>query len=82
MDVMRHRTLVPVRTLPALAAAKGYTSAKDVGNAALATSFQHHAPEANQPTSYVYGSNWAVGCFIASACESAHKVLGGKLGQR
>jgi len=98
------------------AAAKGYTSAKDVGDAlnckdtldnmkvsgatdsllcpyagdnvvvswfssaALAKSFQHRAPQASQPTVYVYGSNWAVGCFNNSACESAHQVLGGKLG--
>ncbi|MDX6276759.1 MAG: hypothetical protein QOJ72_887 [Nocardioidaceae bacterium] len=98
------------------AAAKGYTSAKDVGDAlkckdtldgmkvagatdallcgyagdnvvvswfssaALAKSFQHRAPQASQPTVYVYGSNWAVGCFSKSVCESAHKVLGGRLG--
>jgi hypothetical protein len=142
MGLMSHRTLIPARTRPALAAAllsllvltgcggnsggsdggskheavaKGYTSAKDVGDAlnckdtldnmkvsgatdallcayagdnvvvswfssaALAKSFQHRAPEASQPTSYVYGSNWAVGCFTKSACESVRKVLGGKL---
>lgn len=98
------------------AAAKGYTSAKDVGDAlnckdtldnmkvsgatdallcpyagdnvvvswfssaALAKSFQHRPPEASQPTIYVYGSNWAVGCFMKSVCTSAQKVLGGKLG--
>ena len=143
MDVMSHRTLIPARTLTALAAtlislialtgcsgssggsdggskheaaAKGYTSAKDVGDvlnckdtldnmkvsgatdsllcpyagdnvvvswfssAAMAKSFQHRAPQASQPTVYVYGSNWAVGCFSTSVCESAHEVLGGKLG--
>ena len=96
------------------AAAKGYTSAKDVGDALNCKDtldnmkvsgstdspvpvrgrqrgrvvvqlgrpgevVQHRAPQASQPTVYVYGSNWAVGCFTKSVCESAHKVLGGKI---
>jgi len=46
----------------------------------LAKAFQDRTPPASAPTSYVYGSNWAVGCFTESVCTSAQKVLGGKLG--
>ena len=49
-------------------------------SADLAEAFQHQPGTVSGPKVHVYGSNWAVGCFITSACESAQTVLGGKLG--
>jgi hypothetical protein len=49
-------------------------------SAKLAKSFPDIAAQAGGKTTFLYGSNWAVICSIRSACESARKVLGGKIG--